>query len=693
MLSGLTFMPATSAVDVSGGEKTWKSNFSHDGEIARPAYHRLYLEDYGVWVEQTNTDRTSMYRMKYSRDKEAVMLFNLGGYVSTSTMVNASVQAISDSCLEGSFQTIGRLWGGPDSVKVFFVAEFEKPFKRLDSWSPEGIVKNAGGLKTNYPGKARNEGMSYYDAPSAGLMAYFDVKAGEPLLIKISISYTSLDNARANLAAESPAWDFDEICHESRSQWNDWLGKIKVKGGTGEQKVKFYTDLWHTLLGRHKINDANGNYPDRTAGGSIDGKRVVNPQFKIRQLPYDKNGKPRFNMYNSDALWLTQWNQNTLWGLAWPGQLDDFSASMLEYAYNGGLIPRGPCGGAYSFIMSGCPATSMITSAYQKNLTRKWNPEKAYKALLRNHSRGGMLGYNSENEFDFYLANGYAPDRAGLTVQWAFEDWALSRMATRMGKHKDARRLMARTTGWRKCIHPELHLLLPRREDGNWLHTDPMTNWGYEEANAWQTTFGLSHDLDGLAQAMGGRDNACRMLEYAFEKSTDENFTGSYGKGYVSYGNQPGLSTAHVFSHWGKPWLTQYWTRQVLEKAYGATSPFRGYGGHDEDQGQMSGVSALMALGLFSVTGGSEIDPYYEITSPVFDEITITLDNDYYSGKEFKIVTHNNSAENCYIRKATLNGQEYKSFRLPHVIFASGGVLELWLDSKPNTAWNDPLEM
>lgn len=687
MLSGLTFMPATANVDISGGENTWKSEFRHAGEAVSPAYHRVYLEDYGVWVEQTATQRTSMYRMKYTRDTEAALLFNLGGYVSTSTMVNASVEAVGNRRLEGSFYTVGRLWGGPDSVKVFFVAEFEKPFKRLDSWGPDGVTPDVGRLDTSYPAVARNEGMSYHDAPSAGLMAISDVKAGEPVLVKMAISYTSLDNARANLAAESPTWDFDEVCRASRSEWNEWLGKISVKGGSAAQKIKFYTDLWHTLLGRHKINDADGSYPDRTTGGRIEGKNVLSPDFKIRHIPSGKNGEPRFNMYNSDALWLTQWNQNTLWGLAWPGVLDDFSASMLEYAENGGLIPRGPCGGAYSFIMSGCPATSLITSAYQKNLTRKWDPRKAYPILLRNHRRGGMLGYNSEKEFDFYLANGYAPGRAGLTVQWAFEDWALSRMAHRMGRHKDAAKLEARTRGWRKCIHPDLHLLLPRQEDGSWLHTDPLTNWGYEEANAWQTTFGLSHDLDRLAEAMGGRDTACNMLEYAFAHSIDDNFIGSYGNGYVSYANQPGLSTSHVFSHWGKPWLTQYWTRQVLEKAYGATSPYRGYGGHDEDQGQMSGVSALMAIGLFSVNGGSEIDPYLEITSPVFDEITISLDSDYYSGKEFKIITHNNSADNCYIKKAVLNGREHNSFRLPHTSFADGGILELWLDSEPNKSW------
>ena len=186
---------------------------------------------------------------------------------------------------------------------------------------------------------------------------------------------------------------------------------------------------------------------------------------------------------------------------------------------------------------------------------------------------------------------------------------------------------------------------------------------------------------------MGGNDTLCRMLNHAFEESVDEDFVAGYGSGYVSYANQPGLSTAHVFSHAGSPWLTQYWVRQVKDKAYGSISPSRGYGGHDEDQGQMSGVSALMAIGLFSVNGGSIIDPYYEITSPVFDEIVIKLDNEYYPGEEFRIKVHGNSAENCYIQRAELNGKPHNSFRLPHDTFARGGVLELWLGDKPNKEW------
>lgn len=687
MLSGLTFMPATAGVDLQQGEDGWRSRFGHAGEIARPGYHRVYLEDYGVWVEQTATQRTSFYRMTYSRDTEACLIFNLGGYVATSTMVGANARAVSDRRIEGEFTTVGRLWGGPDSVKVYFVAEFDRPVGRFDSWNEDGVKRNVRHVVSEARSVPRNSGMSYHDAPSAGICAGMDVKAGEPVCVRMAISYVSIGNASENLETESPGWDFDAVRIASEQEWNGWLGRIDVKGGTRTQRVKFYTDLWHTLLGRHKINDVNGQYPDRTRGGHIEGKNVLNPDFRTGQLPVDADGSLKFNMYNSDALWLTQWNQNTLWGLAWPALLDDFSASMLEYAGNGGLMPRGPCGGGYSFIMSGCPATSMITSAFQRGLCHKWNPERAYRHIRRNHEKGGMLGFNYEHEFDHYIRHGFAPGRGGVTVQWAFEDWALSCMARRLGKMKDADRYEARSRGWRNCIHPDIHLLLPMKEDGSWLHTDPLSGWGFEEANSWQTTFGLSHDIPGLAEAMGGNDILCEMLNKAFENSAGGDFVAGYGTGYVSYANQPGLSSAHVFSYAGKPWLTQYWVRQVKERAYGDVSPSRGYGGHDEDQGQMGGVSALMAIGLFSVNGGSGMNPCYEITSPVFDEITIFLDKDYYASGSFKIKVYGNSSENCYIQRAELNGKPHGSFLIPHETFAAGGLLELWLGNQPNKEW------
>ena len=198
---------------------------------------------------------------------------------------------------------------------------------------------------------------------------------------------------------------------------------------------------------------------------------------------------------------------------------------------------------------------------------------------------------------------------------------------------------------------------------------------------------GLSHYIPVLSRLMGGNDSLCSKLDFAFKQSESTDFVYGYGSGYVSYANQPGCSNAHVFSHAGKPWLTQYWVRRVKEQAYGAVTPDRGYGGHDEDQGQMGGVSSLMAIGLFALDGGSSRDPQYDITSPVFDEVTISLDTDYYKGKTFKIKTYNNSAANCYIQRARLNGKEYNSFRIPHAVFSDGGLLELWMGDTPNKAW------
>ncbi len=688
MLSGLTLMPTTGHVDPTQGEEHWKSYFTHDGEIVQPGYHRLYLEKYNTWVEQTATDRVSFYRLTYTEDALAHVLFNLGGYVATSTMVNAHTSQTADNEISGYFDTKGRLWGGPDVVRIFFVAQLDKPFESLDGWADKDYfpgIKELQGTKESTP--RRSEGWTYHDAPTSGISANYRVQAGDQLKVKMAISYVSVANAKENLQTGCAHWDFDKVRQDSQNEWNQYFGKIDVNGGTEAQKTKLYTDLWHVLLGRHKIDDFNGQYPDYTKGGTRVGSHTLNAQRKVGQLKKDKSGKSLHHMYNFDALWLTQWNLNTLWGLAYPSVIDDIAANLLEYDINGGLLPRGPCAGGYSYIMTGCPATSLLTSAYQKGITKKWSPSTGYNVMKRNHAKGGMLALDMDKELDFYVQNGYCPESAGLTIQWTFEDWALGEMAAKMGKKKDDAYFHKRAAGWSASFNKDLKLILPRKGDGSWLHTDPLNGWGYVEANAWQATFGLSHDIPGLAQQMGGNDTLCDMLNYSFEESISSDFVYGYGGGYVSYANQPGCSNAHVFAHAGKPWLTQYWVRRVKEQAHGAITPDRGYGGHDEDQGQMGGISTLMAIGLFSLDGGSKLNPVYDITSPVFDEVTIQLDPVYYPGKEFKIKTYGNSKENCYIQRARLNGKEYNSYQLPHSAFVQGGVLELWLGNTPNKAW------
>jgi putative alpha-1,2-mannosidase len=277
----------------------------------------------------------------------------------------------------------------------------------------------------------------------------------------------------------------------------------------------------------------------------------------------------------------------------------------------------------------------------------------------------------------------------GVLVQTGFEYWALAQMAEEMGKDGDVDSFQKRIHKWRECFHPELKLLVARdsKDPLKWATRNPLDRVGWVEANAWQGSFGVSHDIPGLARLMGGTDVLAEKLNHAFEQSVETDFVYAYGGGYVSYANQPGCSNAHVFNHSGQPWLSQYWVRRVSRQAYGGTDPNSGYGGHDEDQGQMGGVSALMKLGLFSLRGTCSREPIYEITAPEFDEIVIELDPRYYSGREFRIKVHGNSENNCYIQKAELNGRPLNNCWLYHREFAAGGLLELWLGPQPNRAW------
>ena len=291
------------------------------------------------------------------------------------------------------------------------------------------------------------------------------------------------------------------------------------------------------------------------------------------------------------------------------------------------------------------------------------------------------------DEIEFYKKNGWKPGNAGETLEWAFQDWALSQMAQGLGKKKDAKYFLRRSEGWKKLYNADEGLIFPKKENGEWLHTNALNGGGWIEANAWQATWSVSHDIAGLARLMGGNDKLCEKLNFAFEQAEVQDFVFGYSSGYVSYANQPGCSNAHVFNYGGKPWLTQYWVRKVNEQAYGGVTPDKGYGGHDEDQGQMGGVSALMSMGLFSLKGTESVNPVYEITSPVFDEVRIKLDSKYYSGDYFIIKAHQSSEENCYIQKAVLNGKPLNNFWFPHEIFAKGGTLELWLGPTPNKNW------
>ena len=598
---------------------------SYRDEKASPGYYSVFLDKYGVLAEATATARTSAERYTFPEGTGHILL-NLGEGLTNES--GATVRRVSATEIEG-LKLLGTFCYNPQKVfPVYFVLRISKtpaasgywkkqrPMTGVEAeWTPDnGRYK----LYTEYGRELSGDDVGYW-------FSFDGLAAGEQVEVRMGISYVSTENARKNLDAEQAAdAPFDAIREQARKGWNEALGRIRVEGGTDEQQTVFYTALYHALLHPNLVSDVNGEYPDLTDGQRA-GSFTRDIRVKTRTLPRDAAGRVVHHMYNSDAFWLTQWNLNVLWGLGWPEMPDEMSASLIRYADNGGLIPRGPCAGGYTYIMSGCPATPLIVSAYNKGLMRKCDPMHAFRTMQRNHMPGGMQGIG-----EFYLEHGYQPKNAGMTIESNFQDWALAQMAVRLGLEDKAAYFGNRSHGWRKLYRPDQQLLFPKDEQGQWLHDDPLRGTGWIEANAWQATWGVSHELPTLATLMGGYDKFCEKLNYAFEQAAPQDFVFGYGQGYVSYANQPGCSNAHVFSWGGKPWLTQYWVRRVNEQAYGGTTPDRGYGGHDEDQGQMGGVSALMSIGLFSTRGTAAARPVYEITSPVFDEVSIRLDKRYY---------------------------------------------------------------
>jgi putative alpha-1,2-mannosidase len=297
----------------------YASKFSHETEVVKPGYHSLFLDRYQVKVELTSTKRVGFHRYLFPEGAKAAILFNLNGNLGPSVMKDGSLKQTGKTTLEGqtvNSPTIRR----PNDCAVFFKAEFNVPIASIER-----------------------------DAASGNYLICFEQPASNQVMMKVAISYTSTANAAANMKAELNGWNFRKIVGDSHKEWNSMLSRIEIEGGTNEQQRRFYTDLWHALQGRRTISDVNGAYPDNTGA-----------QFRIGQIPLDKNGKPKFNHYNSDAFWGAQWTINTLWGLVYPEVMEDFTHSMMQYYKDGGLVPRGPSGGNYTYVMTGASSTPFL---------------------------------------------------------------------------------------------------------------------------------------------------------------------------------------------------------------------------------------------------------------------------------------------------------------------------------------------
>lgn len=686
-LSGVPVMPVNGEFKGHLGSKVYGSKSSHVKETVKPGYHSVVLDSYGIKAELTSTTRVGFHRYQFPEAAESYILLDLGTLLGPSGTLKGLSKKVSSNEIQG-YALMDKTMRRPKPIYVYYTIQFDAPFETMQAWQ-NGKLSGATQL---------------FEGSNGGVYLKFDTSKAKTVLMKVGISYVSEEQARLNITTELPHWNFDQVVKESADEWNSKLSRIEIEGGTPEQQKRFYTDLWHALLGRRIISDANGKYCDMTG-----------PERRIGQIPLDKNGKPLFNHHNFDAFWGAQWTIAALWQMVYPKVASDFINSMLLMYDDGGLIPRGPSGGNYTAVMSGASSTPFIVGAYMKGI-RTFDAAKAFEGMKKNHLPGGMMGkagyeHNTANGggIEYYIERGYVPyplgkswgmhqDGAAQTLEYASQDWCLAQMAKSLGKTDDYTNFMKRSSNWKNLYDAQSGWIRPKNMEGKWKEPfDPYQyKNGFIEANAAQTTWFIPQDLPGLAAMMGGNDKAAAKLNQSFEKAQEIGFTSGtshsvelhpeYQRIPVNYGNQPSIQTTFVFNHIGHPWLTQYWSRKVVEQAFSSLSPDRGYNG-DEDQGLMGSLAVLMKIGLFEMNSGAETRPVVEIGSPIFDKITIHLDNNYYSGKTFVIEAKNNKPENCYINSATFNGKPLKGQWLFHDEIVKGGKLTLEMSNSANKNW------
>lgn len=671
-MSGVSVMPVTiSSENKKNIYSNFYSKFSHETERVSPGYHYVELDRYQIISELTSTKRVGIHQYTFPKNEQASILFNLNTMLGPCENMDGTLEKNTDNELSGKI-VMKPTHRRPKPLTVFFKVK----------------------LNTKISSIQRDENTGNY-------LVNLNAPKGK-VLMKVGISYTSIENANNNINEELPDWDFDEIVSQSKTEWNELLGRIEVEGGTETDQRRFYTDIWHALQGRRIISDANGAYPDNTG-----------EEFRIGQLPLNENGKPKFNHYNSDSFWGAQWTINTLWGLVYPEIMEGFVHSLMQYYKDGGLIPRGPSGGNYTYVMTGASSTPFIVSAIQNGIVKD-DLEVIYQALKKNHMSEGTMskaGYEHNTilggGLKYYLENGFVPypipegkfgshqDGASLTMEYAYQDWTLAQLAKKLNHQEDYKYFMNRSKNYKNVFDKEAGWMRPKNVAGVWkkdFDSYQVEN-GFIESNGAQSTWFVSHDIKGLATLMGGENKAVEKLNNQFIEAEKLGFTAGnshsqelhpeYSRIPINFGNQPSIQTTHIFNQLGRPDLTQYWTRNVIKKAFSGLSPATGYSG-DEDQGLMGSLNVLMKIGVFQMNGGTDENPEYQIGSPIFDKITVKLNPDYYSNNTFTIKTVNNSATNVYVNKVTLNNQPIENYKMSQSDIINGGELVLEMSNSPS---------
>lgn len=639
-------MPTTGALKVD--HLDYGTTYSE--EVSNVGYYSNFLDKHKVKVEATATTRVGVSKYHFPKG-EGNILINLG--LGLTNEQGASVKVVSPTEIEG-VRTVGSFcyYKPEEAYPVYFVARFSQAAEEFGVWKKPTTYKGAEAEWMGYNGKTRI--MPGYRAVVVGdsIGSYMRYKFEEPTVVemKIGVSYVSIENARENLEKETSTRTFDEILAEAKDNWNSYLSKIEVEGGQEEDKVKFYTALYHTLIHPSTLNDVNGEYP------------------KMKTRDVLKTEDTRYTVF---SLWDTYRNLHQLMSLVYPKQQSDMVKSMLQIYDESGWLPKWELNATETTTMVGDPAGIVIADTYLKGI-RDFDVEKAYSAMIKsadqiedNPLRPGIKDYLEKGYLTTKTTNSGS---VSTTQEYNISDYAIAQLAKSLGKKEDYKRFSKRAVSYRKLFDKEYNLLRPRNDDGSWLTPyNPESganfekNLGFIEGNAWQYSFMVVHDTKGLIRLMGGGKAFIDRLQDVFDK------------GQYDMANEPDIAYPYLFNYVkGQEGRTQEKVSELLDTYY-KNAP-DGLPGND-DTGTMSAWAVFSMMGIYPV---SPANPTYAITTPRFSKITIHLDTDYYQQEKLTIRS-NISEGKKRIQNISVQGKSHNSYFIPHEKLVNAKLLEFKL--------------
>jgi len=657
-LGNFLVMPTTGELHTFKGteenpESGYRSRYSHDREVAKVDGYSVMLDDYGIQVELAAASRSGMMRFTYPQSEVSRIQIDLARRIG-GTSTEQYVEVEDDYTIKGWMKCTpdGGGWGdgaGQGNYTAYFYCSFDRPLKNFGVWSadiPEGVErKNASNDDPAYHDYIKNAHVfprkKIAQGKHLGFYTEFSTREGEQALLKCGISFVSMEGARKNLQSDISDWNFDGVRQRARRQWNEALSGVQVEGEEKDKTI-FYTSLYHTMIDPRCFSDVDGAYP------GADGKVHYADNFIYRTI------------FSGWDVFRSQFPLQTIIN---PRLVDDEINSLIQLAELSGkkYFPRWEFLNAYSGCMVGNPAVSVVADAYNKGI-RNYDTRKALEYSLNTVRTFG----NNEQ--------GYTPDDLSKTLEYAYTDWCVSTMLRDMGREQEAVAFERKAQSYHQVWCDSVKWFRARSADGSWMPWKGRNvHWqGCIESNNYQQGWFVPHDLEGLISLMGKEYFERELV--AFFEGADERFM--WGD-YYNHPNEPDHQVPFMLNYTSRPWLTQYWTRRICRNAYGDT--VNGLCGN-EDVGQMSAWYILAAMGFHPICPGNN---RYELTSPVFRKVILSLDNRYYKGRTFTIIAHHNSPENVYIQSVSLNGKPLKRLWITHEEITKGGVLEFVLGKDP----------